>query len=112
MWFPAPKHRRRSPIRETRRRRRAPQSILLGIAPDVHAGWDIDTLVDLASEAVDLAQLRTVDLETGAWLGRLLPAVLLPDGDASDVIAAPALPLLQVDAGMLAQQRLVTKELG
>jgi hypothetical protein len=91
---------------------RAPQAILLGVAPDVHVGWDVDTIVDLALEAVDLAQLRTVDLETGAWLGRMLPAVLLPDGDASDVIAAPALPLLQVDAASLAYQRQLTKELG
>jgi hypothetical protein len=91
---------------------RAPQAVLLGLAPDVSSGWDIDTVVDLVIEAVEQAKLRTVDLETGAWLGRLLPAVLLPDGDASDVIAAPALPLLQVDEAVLVAERQAVKGLG
>ena len=42
----------------------------------------------------------------------MLPAVLLPDGDASDVIAAPPLPLLQIDAAVLAAARAQIKELG
>jgi hypothetical protein len=91
---------------------RAPQAVLLGMAPDVNAGWDIDTVVDVVIEAVEQARLRTVDLETGAWLGRLLPAVLLPDGDATDVIDAPALPLLQVDGAMLAALQESVKGLG
>ena len=72
----------------------------------------LDIVVDLALEALSLAGLRTVDVETGAWLGRMLPAVLLPDGDASDVIAAPPLPLLQVDAEVLERGRATLKELG
>jgi hypothetical protein len=91
---------------------RAPQAILLGVAPDVTAGWNADIVVDLALEALSLAGLRTVDIETGAWLGRMLPAILLPDGDASDVIAAAPLPLLQVDAGVLESGRATLKELG
>ena len=91
---------------------RAPQVILLGVAPDVTAGWNADIVVDLALEALSLAGLRTVDVETGAWLGRMLPAILLPDGDASDVIAAPPLPLLQVDAEVLESGRATLKELG
>jgi hypothetical protein len=91
---------------------RAPQAILLGIAPDTTAGWNVETVVDLALEALSLAGLRTVDAEKGAWLGRMLPAVLLPDGDASDVIAAPPLPLLQVDTSVLSAMRRSTKELG
>jgi hypothetical protein len=91
---------------------RAPQAILLGVAPDVTAGWNADIVVDLALEALSLAGLRTVDVETGAWLGRMLPAILLPDGDASDVIAAPSLPLLQVDAEVLESGRAILKELG
>jgi hypothetical protein len=91
---------------------RAPQAILLGLAPDVSSGWNVEAVVDLVLEAAELAALREVDLENGAWLGRLLPAVLLPDGDANDVIAAPPLPLLQVDAAVLAAQRSKTKEFG
>jgi hypothetical protein len=91
---------------------RAPQAILLGLAPNVSAGWNVEAVVDLVLEAAELAALREVDLENGAWLGRLLPAVLLPDGDAKDVIAASPLPLLQVDAALLAAQRSQAKELG
>ena len=91
---------------------RAPQAILLGVAPDVAAGWNADIVVDLALEALSLAALRTVDVETGAWLGRMLPAVLLPDGDATDVIAAPPLPLLQVDPEILNSGRATLKGLG
>ena len=75
---------------------RAGQAVLLGVAPDTRAGWDTESVVDVVLEALDLAQLRTVDTETGAWLGRMLPAVVLPDGDTTDIIAAPPLPLLQI----------------
>jgi hypothetical protein len=91
---------------------RAPQAILLGVAPDVVAGWDVDTVVDLVREAVELAGLRTVDAETGAWFGRMLPAVLLPDGDSSDVIAAPALSLIQINASLLEIMHAKAKQLG
>jgi hypothetical protein len=91
---------------------RAPQAVLLGLVPEVGAGWNVEAVVDLVLEAADLAGLREVDLERGAWLGRLLPAIFLPDGDATDVIAAPPLPLLQVDGAVLASARAQTKELG
>ena len=91
---------------------RAPQAILLGVAPNVAAGWDVDTVVDLVREALDLAGLRTVDAETGAWFGRMLPAVLLPDGDATDVIDAPSKLLLEIEATVLEASRLQAKELG
>ncbi|HMH93066.1 MAG TPA: hypothetical protein VK586_18520, partial [Streptosporangiaceae bacterium] len=91
---------------------RAPQAILLGLAPDIAKGWNADLVADLALEALSLAGLRTVDAETAAWLGRMLPAVVLPDGDAADVIDAPARPLLQVDPALLAAARVSSKELG
>jgi hypothetical protein len=91
---------------------RAPQAILLGLAPKVATGWTVDAVANIALDAVDLAAVRCVDAEHAAWTGRMLPAVLLPDGDATDVIAAPALPLLQIDAGVLAAARAQIKELG
>jgi hypothetical protein len=91
---------------------RAPQAILLGIAPEVASGWTVDGVARIALDAVDLAAVRCVDAEHAAWTGRMLPAVLLPDGDAADVIAAPPLPLLQVDEGVLAAARAGIKELG
>jgi hypothetical protein len=53
-----------------------------------------------------------VDAERGAWLGRMLPAVLLPDGDATDVIAAPPLLLIEADQAVMEQVRLQVKENG
>ena len=91
---------------------RAGQAILLGLPADPKQGWDVDGLADLVLEALDLATLRTVDAEQGAWLGRMLPAIVLPDGDATDVIAAPPLPLLQIDEAVLSAARLQAKELG
>ena len=91
---------------------RAPQAILLGLAPEVASGWTADAVADIALDAVDLAAVRCVDAEHAAWTGRMLPAVLLPDGDAADVIAAPPPPLLQIDPGVLAAARAHIKELG
>ena len=91
---------------------RAPQAVLLGIAPNLTQGWTVESVVDLALEALSWSQLRTVDAEHAAWLGRMLPAVVLPDGDATDVIAAPPLPLMQIDATVLDAARLKVKELG
>lgn len=91
---------------------RAPQAILLGLVPEVASGWTVEGVADIALDAVDLAAVRCVDAEHAAWTGRMLPAVLLPDGDAADVIAAPPLPLLQIDAGVLAAARAQIKELG
>jgi hypothetical protein len=91
---------------------RAPQTILVALAPDPAKGWDEDTVVDLAREALSWAGLRLVDAERGAWLGRMLPAVLLPDGDATDVIAAPPLLLIQADQAVLQKARIQRKEDG
>jgi hypothetical protein len=91
---------------------RAPQAVLLGLAPNRTQGWTVESVVDLALEALSWSQLRTVDAEHAAWLGRMLPAVVLPDGDATDVIAAPPLPLMQIDAAVLDAARLKVKELG
>jgi hypothetical protein len=91
---------------------RAPQAVLLGVVPDTAHGWDVDTVADLVLEAMDLTRLRTVDAETGAWAGRMLPAVLLPDGDAADVVETPPRSLLVMDATILEAARAATKELG
>jgi hypothetical protein len=91
---------------------RAPQAILLGLVPSLATGWTVDAVVAAALDAVDLGAIRLVDAERAAWTGRVLPAVLLPDGDATDVIAAPPMPLLQVDTALLQAVRADAKELG
>lgn len=58
---------------------RPPQAILLAVPPVPGAAWSLDTLTAVISETLDLAQVRLVDLQAVAWLGRYLPAAYLPD---------------------------------
>jgi hypothetical protein len=91
---------------------RAPQAVLLGVCPDQAAGWTVDSVVDLVREAFSWAQLRTVDHETSAWIGRMLPAVALPDGDVHDVVSAPSSWLTRVDPAVLRSNLALSKGLG
>ena len=91
---------------------RAPQAILVGVAPDVTAGWTTDNVADLALEALSLAGLRTVDIGTAAWLGRMLPAILPPDWRRERCDRRTAAAVAQVDPAVLASARASLKELG
>jgi hypothetical protein len=57
---------------------RAPQALLLAVSPGLDEVWTDDALVQILRETLDLAKVRTVDLESLTGLGQLLPAVLLP----------------------------------
>jgi len=55
---------------------RAPQCALLALAPDgTLSTWDNDTLRDIVSETFEWAAMRTVDLESLADFGEILPAL-------------------------------------
>jgi hypothetical protein len=54
---------------------RAPQTVLLAIAPDGNR-WTTGAIIDLLTETLDLAKLRSVTLERTTWVGRILPALL------------------------------------
>jgi hypothetical protein len=55
----------------------APQTILLAVPPDQRARWDIDILEAIVNEALDLAKIRAVDLDSLQDLGHFLPALML-----------------------------------
>ena len=57
---------------------RAPQAILLGVQPDASPSWTIDSVEGTLLEAIDLAQLRTVDPDSLGNVGHFLPALLFP----------------------------------
>jgi hypothetical protein len=58
---------------------RAPQSILLVVSPDPSKPWDLETFEAILNETFELAQQRTVDLDTLPWLGHFLPATYIAD---------------------------------
>lgn len=54
---------------------RAPQALLLAVCPDNRASWDDTILQAILSETLELAKIRTVDLNTMQSAGQILPAL-------------------------------------
>jgi hypothetical protein len=57
---------------------RAPQAMLLAVAPDVSGTrapgqWDVDTLAAIVSETLDLARLRAITPDETVWVEDVLP---------------------------------------
>lgn len=66
---------------------RAPQAILLAVAPDERTEWDLETLEATVLETLELAKLRTVDstfLAEFTDVRQFLPALYLPDARAPE----------------------------
>lgn len=54
---------------------RAPQSLLLAVCPDSREIWDDDLVTGILREALELAKIRTVDLDSVLRVGQILPAL-------------------------------------
>lgn len=54
---------------------RAPQSLLLAVCPDNRAIWDDDLILGTLQETLELAKIRTVDLDSVLKVGQILPAL-------------------------------------
>ncbi len=75
---------------------RAPQTILLAVAPDEAHVWSLDNLEATVVETLELARLRLVDAEALAAppcsrpgvprLGQYLPAIYLASAPAADTV--------------------------
>jgi hypothetical protein len=63
---------------------RAPQAILVAAPPDDRPTWDEDALTAVVDETLNLAKVRTVDLEALDDGGQILPAVYLPFNTANE----------------------------
>ena len=59
---------------------RAPQAILLAVAPDARTTWDFETLEATLLETLELAKLRTVDLTALSEASPFLPALYFAQG--------------------------------
>jgi hypothetical protein len=57
---------------------RAPQALLLGVCPDTRATWDDDLVLGILEETLELAKIRTVDLDSVQQVGQILPALYFP----------------------------------
>lgn len=56
-------------------RARAPQALLLAVCPDARPAWDDDLVTGILEEALDLARIRAVDLDSVQEVGQILPAL-------------------------------------
>jgi len=54
---------------------RAPQVVLLGVCPDDRRIWDDDLVLGILQETLELAKIRTVDLNSVQQVGQILPAL-------------------------------------
>jgi len=54
---------------------RAPQALLLGVCPDARPAWDDDLAAGILEEAIELAKIRAVDLDSVQEVGQILPAL-------------------------------------
>jgi len=57
---------------------RAPQALLLAVCPDGRRSWDDELLLATLQETLQLAKIRTVDLDSIIGLGQVLPALYVP----------------------------------
>lgn len=54
---------------------RAPQCLLLAVCPDSRPSWDDDLILGTLQETLELAKIRTVDLDSVQQVGQILPAL-------------------------------------
>ena len=54
---------------------RAPQALLLAVCPDSRPFWDDDLITGILEETLELAKIRSVDLDSVAEVGQILPAL-------------------------------------
>jgi hypothetical protein len=57
---------------------RAPQSLLLAVCPDASEIWDDQLVSEILQETLELAKIRTVDLDSVKQVGEILPALYFP----------------------------------
>lgn len=66
----------------------APQALLLAVPP-AESGWNLATLLDVVHETLDLAKIRSVDVDLLGDVARLLPGVYLAGNVADDTVSTP-----------------------
>jgi hypothetical protein len=57
---------------------RAPQAMLLAVCPDERKAWDTGLVQAIVTQALELAQIRSVDLASIQQVGQILPGLYFP----------------------------------
>ena len=82
---------------------RAPQALLLGVCPDARPVWDDDLVTGILEEALELAKIRAVDLDSVQEVGQILPALYFAlnlEGATASVNFATAKEAARVTANL------------
>ncbi len=66
---------------------RAPQSILIAVAPDVSKAWDLETLEAVLLDTLELSKLRMVDSDAMVELDQDLPAMYMTTNTANEAVS-------------------------
>lgn len=76
--IPAPKQSAAVSFHFEEPKSRAPQALLLAVCPDDRATWDDELLLATLQDTLDMAKIRTVDLDSIIDVGQILPALYVP----------------------------------
>ena len=66
---------------------RAPACLLVAVSPDGRPVSEDGVLQAILNETLDLAQVRTVDLDSVGLVGQLLPALYMPFNPSGDTVS-------------------------
>jgi hypothetical protein len=67
---------------------RAPQAVLLAVPPDDRPAWDVESLASVVLQTLELAKLRTVDLDVIGEGGHVLPGLYLAFNAAGATVSS------------------------
>jgi hypothetical protein len=81
----------------------APQAVLLAVTPPGAQAWSFELLEQTLFQALDLARMRTVDLETLGPLGQLLPMSFLTANPKNATVSTSFAGLTVADATIALQ---------
>lgn len=70
-----------------RPRNRPGNALLLAVSPDAAATWTPESLLQVFNDTLDLARIRTVDLDSITEVGEVLPALYFPFNSAGQTVA-------------------------
>ncbi len=81
-WIPDPVRRTGVSFQYDSPNNQAPQALLLAVPPKwtgEHTPWTYDTLLDIVNSTIDLAKIRTVDIDAfNSKIGQFFPLAILP----------------------------------
>ena len=69
---------------------RAPQTCLLAVCPDQREDWSFDLLLSTVADAIEVAKIRMVDLDTLGEGGQIGPPLYFPFNASNETVSGSA----------------------